>query len=721
MQATITLPEKRLETSSGNTKKPSINITTSQGYKVEVSQGDPITINKTIDGKYLDKLFPSDTTNNVEKTPTENLSAQSASKKDFEEKRSAIFDIQELFLYHTAQVVNTLKESCKETLTSTDPHLADEKNNLDTEFDNFLKQYIEKTINPEAEKVFKEALKEALDTKTNTIDVPQLNKKLNEQTLVINKKLSTEIMGEMFTSTNGKGGPPLMPTFIKLATPTADTRSTQEEYAKLLNESGDLDFSFIKNMLKKSKDLGELIPSFGQKGVHVHVEFPNNATDTKVTLDMISTEFTSHNKEAGPSITSCTYSIQNITEKVTYHRTSHLVSDPKNQKAADIKEVIKQYKNALGEEGKPMIYNLLTSNHELQLMPPGLFIAITDFFTNRQTARLKILMQAQAEYNIEHPNDMFFTLNTPANTYGNVISLRSFSSLSQSVAQSNLIALGITLLGINNANVQDMIKAHQKIEASKRTGLFRFFSYPLNIFLRLTGTGAYREFKNAYKKATDEAEKDQTVPSSLVECFANDTATTNANAKNVASWTTVLASVLGNANIIMGCKSGVDRAGVINARIESIISKARLAIGKIVLPKVDLNAEFNNNCFSNASSTIAFLDVGSYFKALRKTGSLWEYFVPNTNKIEEADKTHLNTKDAGKLQSHKSPDFYDMVMASVKKYFSTSSPKKEDVRFIEDAKERVSANTLNNFKEFNPPTPPKTGGQKSASLKDLCK
>lgn len=362
--------------------------------------------------------------------------------------------------------------------------------------------------------------------------------------------------------------------------------------------------------------------------------------DGHFTVEIKSTTITAHTKKKGPAVSEVTIKNKKDTLYQAY-RTSHLASP--SSKVDDVKQVIEYLMN---NKDKPMIYNLLTSVHSSDYS----LVGFSDYWTNKQTKRLKILLDAQDKYNntVTSSNDYFFTFNTPTNTYGNDITLDSPDPFIQRIARSNTIALAIILYGIDGSEVKDLIDSKDN----------------------------HQKFKEAYEliKSNDSKKIENTSPQNieeeklfLLKRFQNGDAATHKYAKATATCVG-LCTKEDKFNLLVGCKSGLERTGNIIGRVAAYLRNKNnpqtdgISATKVVEDQKiddiskDIDEQYNENGVYNSGTCLTSCnDQGGNPKTKTSSG---KGMKPNTNATEDAKVLpNMQNKNMSCLQAHKDKKF----------------------------------------------------------------
>lgn len=632
----------------------------SQGYKRQVFKTkNGIFIKKTIDNDYLESL-------SQEKKPKEGdsetfpllgnqtdvISYAESFKKSFADQRLAILDFEGLFFYHYAQVANSIKAHYESLNLTNQP---DFSNKIDEVFGNFSNK---------CSQITQEKFKECLKANTNAqgeIDVSGLNKRLNQEMAGLKEKLDEDFEQELVNRriTRGTGD------FRKI------TNAFNANVTDITETPMDDDSTFIEKI--ESSTVTAHDKHNGPALSKVTMSIRNAGKTEKIVHQSYRTSHLVSNPidrrwlglsvaavigiagYVGYTIATCMMASAAISFpplglalaaigvvcllKIAYDWWNHAKKMEKNIEKTQ--NIITQFISKKGDRENPIIYNLYTSTHASEISLAG----IADFFDNQQTQRLETLINAQHRHNSgqQFISNMFFTLNTPTNTFGKEISLKEFSSQPDMllVAQSNLIALAILLYGHQHNQVKSMVNAY----INKNNKGF---------------TNAYDQLKDIEPPKLVDQKKQQALDF-LYERFKSDDAAHHQNAKTTATCVGVLSH--GKVNLIEGCKSGNERTGGILGRIATFFS----SIGNSILSSLDKTYN-DTRCNSSAVTTVSRLDQGSDPKTGCKKEGEWNY---NTNKTEDASMTNIQTSGVINLQSHNDNSFSNISSSETQERIMT--------------------------------------------------
>ncbi|NDH08782.1 MAG: hypothetical protein EBY16_04075 [Gammaproteobacteria bacterium] len=641
---------------------------TSQGYerKVYKKKDGSVVIIKKIpedDHTYIASLLPNTTIVSPEIDGDKFI-------ESFKKQRLAIIDFEGLFFYHYAQVTSSIKacyqqEAAKQIANLSDPkkvqntdqidakkakidaHLKQELSSIDALFKNFID-----SKKDDINTIFKQAIETNIN-QDGTIDVSSLNTQLNKEIKPLKNSLdellkdrleeagiiispgkfrkTTNAFGENtidITETPGEDGK----TFIEKIESTKITAHDKK------NGPAVSKVSMIVKKIQTDGSVEEKTIFEGYRTSHL-VSNPVSWKDARYAKAMVVVAGV-----LGGLILAGTFVFPplgfaligiaaGLILKIKYDK------DKKEQdNINNTKDIIQQFMvNARQQQAEPLIYNLYASTHDAYSnisLSPTTFLknfvsGIADDKDNQQTQRLKTLIDAQYEFNKEKDDigQMFFTLNTPTNTFGREISLKAFPQIiypkMHQVAQSNLIALAILLYGKDNKELQTLVTAYK----DKNSSAFN---------------KAYEILKQTTPDFSEENPQINKAQKFLYERFKEDSAAEHQHAKTSATCIGILAHA--KANLIAGCKSGNERTGGILGRIATFLTST--------VELNELDSLYNKTrCNGAAVTAVSRIDQGSDPKTGTKTGGFLDQF--NTNKTEAQDMVNIQTDSVSGLQAHK--------------------------------------------------------------------
>ncbi len=558
--------------------------THNQGYTITLKQKDGYSLyEKSLNTTYPDTLANDLNLDESKKTQFIN---------DYNKHRDSINNFDEMFFFHYHQKASSIKASYEmraEKLKKgkgekereiIDTKLSTMKNNVDLARNEAFKQ-----INKSCDLVFKECLKLKGVVKENgEIDLALLNKALDAKIKAVKKE------GDQI-------------------------------FKKALQEKKCPIYSALAR---------ENTTAFGGDTLLV-------TKDGALAVEIKSTTITAHTKKKGPAVSEVTMKNGEQTLYQVY-RTSHLASP--SSKVEDVETVIRGFMDRRMNASHPMIYNLLTSIHSSDYS----IVGFSDYWTNKQTKRLQILLDAQDKYNntVTSSNDYFFTFNTPTNTYGNDITLDSSDPFIQRVARSNTIALAIILYGKDDQQVLELISKRDEHEAFKQK---------------------YNNFKDK-KPVNNENPKEKLF---LYNRFQNGDAATHGYAKATATCVG-LCTKEDKFNLLVGCKSGLERTGNIIGRVAAYLRNKNnpqtdgISATKFVEDQKiddiskDIDEQYNKNGVYNSGTCLTSCnDQGGNPKTKTSSG---KGMKPNTNATEDAKVLpNMQNKNMSCLQAHKDKKF----------------------------------------------------------------
>lgn len=589
----LELPKKDLGVDSFKNQKPIMSYVSVQGYTFTLKQKDGQSIyEKSIaeDDQYLTTLA-----NLISKSKVEN---KNQFIDFFKQHRNSITNFDEVFFFHYHQKASSIKasyemraEKLKEgrddkKKAEIDKKLSDMKRKVD---DARNKAFAE--INKSCDLVFKECLKLKGVVKENgEIDLTLLNKALDAKIKHI-KKEGDDIFKAQLRENN-------CPIY---SAPARENTTAFGGDTLLVTKDGDFN------------------------------------------VEIKSTTITAHTKKKGPAVSEVTMRDGEQTLYQAY-RTSHLASP--SSKVEDVEAVIRGFMQRRMNTNNPMIYSLLTSVHSSDYS----LVGFSDYWTNKQTKRLKILLDAQDKYNdtvgSSDSANYFFTFNTPTNTYGNDITLDSSDPFIQRVARSNTIALAIILYGKNNEQVLNLISKRHDHEA----------------FIN-----GYEELKRIPPQNIEESKEKLF----LFQRFKEGNAATHQYAKTTASCVGLCTKEKNGFNLLVGCKSGLERTGNIIGRVAAYLKFNRT---KTAADAKESNSDENakpsdpnqiaegidkiyndNGVYNSGTCLTSCNDQGGNPKTKTRSG---KGLKPNTNATEDAKVLpNMQNKNMSCLQAHKDKKF----------------------------------------------------------------
>lgn len=633
--------------------------------------------------------------------------------ESFKEQRLAILDLKSLFFYHYAQVISSIKAEC----TSRSPQNPDINiQKLNEIFTGFIEN---KAFNKDIDDEFMSCLSSPDVIKSDgTIDVEQLNIRLNKAIKplkkILDEQLKTQLDNEKYTvqdkkfreATNAFNANVMVEATNNANITFKSISSTVTAHGAKSSGPAVTKVTLTKNLGQerqpqklftayrtshlvskptKSKYRPYIMGAIAVVGIISLIAFPPLGIPVvaAIGIPVIATAVTAlikisvtYGAIVGAGKASDTYLSQSKEEKANIDNTKNIIAY--------------FMQNAPDDKSKPMIYNLLTSTHARGISP----MDINDSLTNMQTGRLRTLINAQTAYNMQRLEEsknlvnnqvmesfplekMFFTFNTPTNTFGQDIRLKTFKGYLYDdkemlqVAQSNTIALAILLFGHDNEQVKKMAA-----NAIKEDGEYSAFE---TARLELIA-----DAKNMLGKTGESlSDHQQLARQFLLARFIDDSAATKEWAKESATCIGVLSK--DKANLIFGCKSGNERTGGILGRIETFLSMEHNKMPTLTTNepnqplttkeilkfssdfKKTLSEEYNKSCFRLSTVIISLIDQGSYPKISKKLGQLSDCMNTNLTEMKEYMKNFI-TSGVGQLQAHKDKAFSGSSVSSWQKF-----------------------------------------------------